>query len=51
LKNPLLERAGGVAEGVHPEFKSQYHKKMSLVGLNSLLLIIYLVKRLRMRFR
>jgi hypothetical protein len=26
-KNPLHKRAGGVAQGVSPEFKSQYHKK------------------------
>jgi hypothetical protein len=26
-KKSLLKRAGGVAEGVGPEFKPQYHKK------------------------
>jgi hypothetical protein len=26
-KNPLQKRAGGVAQGVGPEFKPQYHKK------------------------
>jgi hypothetical protein len=25
-KNPLQKRAGGVVQGVSPEFKSQYHK-------------------------
>jgi hypothetical protein len=27
LKNPSQKRAGGMAQGVGPEFKSQYHKK------------------------
>jgi hypothetical protein len=27
LKNPSQKRAGGVAEGVGPEFKPQYLKK------------------------
>jgi hypothetical protein len=26
-KNPSQKRAGGVAQGVGPEFKPQYHKK------------------------
>jgi hypothetical protein len=26
-KNPSEKRAGGVAQGVVPEFKPQYHKK------------------------
>jgi hypothetical protein len=26
-KNPSQERAGGVAQGIGPEFKPQYHKK------------------------
>jgi hypothetical protein len=26
-KKPLTKRAGGVAQGVGPEFKPQYHKK------------------------
>jgi hypothetical protein len=26
-KNPTQKRAGGVAEGVGPDFNSQYHKK------------------------
>jgi hypothetical protein len=26
-KNPSQKRAGGVAQGVGPEFKHQYHKK------------------------
>jgi hypothetical protein len=26
-KKPSQKRAGGVAQGVGPEFKSQYHKK------------------------
>jgi hypothetical protein len=26
-KNPSQKRAGGVAQGAGPEFKSQYHKK------------------------
>jgi hypothetical protein len=26
-KHPSLKRAGGVARGVDPEFKLQYHKK------------------------
>jgi hypothetical protein len=26
-KNPSLKRAGGVAQGVSPEFKPQYHGK------------------------
>jgi hypothetical protein len=26
-KNPSWKRAGGVAQGVGPEFKLQYHKK------------------------
>jgi hypothetical protein len=31
LKNPSQKRAGGVAEGVGPEFKPQYHKKQNKV--------------------
>jgi hypothetical protein len=27
LKNPSQKRAGGMAEGVGPEFKPQYHQK------------------------
>jgi hypothetical protein len=27
LKNPTQKKAGGVAQGVGPEFKSQYHKR------------------------
>jgi hypothetical protein len=27
LKKPFTKRAGGVAQGVGPEFKPQYHKK------------------------
>jgi hypothetical protein len=27
LENPSQKRAGGVAQGVGPEFKSQYYKK------------------------
>jgi hypothetical protein len=27
LKNPSQKKAGGVAQGEGPEFKSQYHKK------------------------
>jgi uncharacterized protein YdcH (DUF465 family) len=27
LKKPFTKRAGGVAQAVGPEFKSQYHKK------------------------
>jgi hypothetical protein len=27
LKNPLQKRAGGVAQGVDPEFKLQHQKK------------------------
>jgi hypothetical protein len=27
LKNPFQRRAGGVAQGIGPDFKSQYHKK------------------------
>jgi hypothetical protein len=27
LKNPSQKRAGGVAQGVGPEFKPQYRKK------------------------
>jgi hypothetical protein len=27
-KNPSPKRAGGVAQGVEPEFKPQYHKKI-----------------------
>jgi hypothetical protein len=26
-KNPSQKRAGGVAQGVDPEFKPQYHRK------------------------
>jgi hypothetical protein len=26
-KNPSQKRAGGMVQGVGPEFKSQYHKK------------------------
>jgi hypothetical protein len=26
-KNPLQKRAGGLAQGVGPKFKPQYHKK------------------------
>jgi hypothetical protein len=26
-KHPSLKRAGGMAQGVGPEFKPQYHKK------------------------
>jgi hypothetical protein len=32
LKNPSQKRAGGVAQGVDPEFKSQYHKKKKKGG-------------------
>jgi hypothetical protein len=31
LKNPLQKRAGGVAQGVGPEFKPQYCKKNSML--------------------
>jgi hypothetical protein len=27
-KNPLQKRAGGVAQGIGPEFRSQYHEKI-----------------------
>jgi hypothetical protein len=27
LKNPSQKRAGGVAQGIGPEFKPQYHKQ------------------------
>jgi hypothetical protein len=30
LKNASRKRAGGVAQGVGPEFKPQYHKKKKL---------------------
>jgi hypothetical protein len=26
-KKPITKRAGGVAQGIGPEFKPQYHKK------------------------
>jgi hypothetical protein len=26
-RDPSQKRAGGVAQGVNPEFKTQYHKK------------------------
>jgi hypothetical protein len=31
-RNPSQKRAGGVAQGVGPEFKSQYHKKKKSTG-------------------
>jgi hypothetical protein len=30
LKNPSQKRAGGVAQGADPEFKSQYYQKKRL---------------------
>jgi hypothetical protein len=29
LKNPITKKGGGVAQGVGPEFKSQYFKKQN----------------------
>jgi hypothetical protein len=29
-KSPSQKKAGGVAQGVGPEFKSQYHKKVNI---------------------
>jgi hypothetical protein len=37
LKKPITKRAGGVAQGVGPEFKPQYHKKKK----NLKVLVIY----------
>jgi hypothetical protein len=34
-KNPSQKRAGGVAQGVGPEFKPQYCKKKKKKKLNS----------------
>jgi hypothetical protein len=34
LKNPSQKRAGGMAQGVGPEFKSQYHKKKKRLNLH-----------------
>jgi hypothetical protein len=31
-KNPSQEKAGGLAQGVGPEFKPQYHKKKKKEG-------------------
>jgi hypothetical protein len=31
-KNPSQKRAGGVAQGVDSEFKSQYHKKANVLN-------------------
>jgi hypothetical protein len=33
LKKPFTKRAGGVAQGVNPEFKPQYRKKKKSVNL------------------
>jgi hypothetical protein len=42
LKNPLQKRAGGVAQGVGPEFKTQYHKKkkQKTQNLDTLLVVL-----------
>jgi hypothetical protein len=32
LENPSQKRAGGVAQGVDPEFKPQYHKKKCIIS-------------------
>jgi hypothetical protein len=41
LKNPSQKRAGGVAQGVGPEFKPQYcQKKKKLMGSNVNLIIM-----------
>jgi hypothetical protein len=37
LKNTHLKRAGGVVQGVGPEFKCQYHKKKKKIEFKSLL--------------
>jgi hypothetical protein len=31
-KKPITKRAGGVAQGIGPEFKAQYHKKKKTIG-------------------
>jgi Holliday junction resolvase RusA-like endonuclease len=33
MKNPSQKRAGGVDQGVGPEFKSQYHKKVQWIKI------------------
>jgi hypothetical protein len=33
-QNPSQQRAGGVAQGVGPEFKSQHHKKRVKIPVN-----------------
>jgi hypothetical protein len=33
-KNPTQKRAGGVAQGVGPEFKPQHHKKRCILYVN-----------------
>jgi hypothetical protein len=32
-KNPLQKRAGGVAQGIDPEFKTQYHKSKKKIHI------------------
>jgi hypothetical protein len=39
-KNPSQEKAGGLAQGVGPEFKPQYHKKKKKKEINQMGLLM-----------